>query len=172
MKARFYEEAVIQFYGNMKLGNSPISSMDFYASFFDSICRNLQDVKSLSSLSEKEKWKTPFPFRREILDKNHTVVVTDANVNIVYASQNMYLMNGYRPEEVVGKTPKIFQGKDTCPKTTQVISSAIKNKTPFEVMLVNYKKNGAPYQCKIKGAPIWDKDGKLVNFIAFEKEVA
>lgn len=172
MKARFYEEAVTQFYGNMKLGSSPISSMDFYASFFDSICRNMQDVQNLSSLSKEGKWKTVFPFQQEIIDKNHTVVVTDADVNIVYATQNMYFMNGYKPDEIIGKKPKIFQGEDTCQETTKLISKAIRNRTPFEVVLVNYKKNGAPYQCEIKGAPIWDKDGKLVNFIAFEKEVA
>ncbi len=172
MKARLYEEAVTQFYGNIKFGNWPISSLDFYASFFDSVCRNMKDLKNLSSLSKHRKWETPFPFRHEIMDKNYTVVVTDTNINIVYATQNMYLMNGYKPEEVIGEKPKIFQGKETCQETTQVISKAIKNRTPFEVVLVNYKKNGAPYQCKIKGAPIWNKDGKLVNFIAFEKEVA
>ncbi|MBO0321121.1 PAS domain-containing protein [Muricauda sp. CAU 1633] len=172
MKAPFYEEAITQFYGEMKLGGSPIASLDFYASFFDSISRNMQDITNLSSLSKQGKWKVIFPFHQEIMDKNHTVVVTDADINIVYATQNMYFMNGYKPEEIIGEKPKIFQGKDTCPKTTQVISKAIKSRTPFEVVLVNYKKNGAPYQCKIKGAPIWDKDGKLVNFIAFEKEVA
>jgi PAS domain S-box-containing protein len=172
MKAPFYEEALTKFYGKMKLGNSPISSLDFYTSFFDSICRNMRDIKNLSALSKEGKWKTPFPFHHEIMDKNHTVVLTDADINIVYATQNMYFMNGYKPEEIIGKKPKIFQGKDTCQETTKVISKAIRNKTPFEVVLVNYKKNGAPYECKIKGAPIWNKDGKLVNFIAFEKEVA
>ena len=172
MKAPFYEEAVTKFYGNMKLGSSPISSLDFYASFFDSICQNIKDIKNLSALSNKENWKTLFPFRQEIMDKNHTVVVTDSEINIVFATQNMYFMNGYTPQEIIGKKPIIFQGKETCYETTQVISRAIKNRTPFEVVLVNYKKNGAPYQCKIQGAPIWNIDGKLVNFIAFEKEVA
>ncbi len=172
MNARFYEEAVTQFYGKRKLGSSPICSMDFYAPFFDSICQNLHDVETLDRLSDKEKWENLFPFRQEIMDKNHTVVVTDAAINIVYATQNMYFMNGYKPEEIIGKKPTLFQGKGTCQETKQLISKAIKNRVPFEVVLVNYKKNGAPYQCKIKGAPIWNKDGKLVNFIAFEKEVA
>lgn len=172
MKAREYDEAVSLFYSTMRLGNSPISSLDFYASFFDNICRNMQDVQGLSYLSKQGEWNTSFPFKEEVLDKNHTVLVTDANTNIVYATQNMYLMNGYKPEEIIGKKPKIFQGKETCEKTTKKISKAIKNEIPFEVTLVNYKKNGAPYHCKIKGAPIWDKSGKLVNFIAFEKEVA
>ncbi|PWL40024.1 histidine kinase [Flagellimonas aquimarina] len=171
-KMKFYDEAVNNFYSKQEINSYPVSALDIYAQRFAKVCKNLQDVKSLSDLAQKEKWKNNMSFRNEILDKEHVVVVTDTNLNIVYTSQNMYQMNGYVSDEVIGKKPKMFQGKETCKKTAQQVSQAIKRKEPFEVILLNYRKNGSPYKCWIKGFPVFDKAGKVVNFIAFEKEVA
>ncbi|MDC6365264.1 MULTISPECIES: PAS domain-containing protein [Flavobacteriaceae] len=171
-ETRFYDEAVSNFYSDKVLGSYPISSLDFYAQHFSRVCTDLKDIKNLSDLAQKEKWEQDIPFRNEILDKQHIVVVTDTNLNIVYASTNISLMNGYSPNEIIGKKPKMFQGKDTCKETTQKVSLAIQQQEPFEVILTNYRKNGTSYNCWIKGSPVRDKSGKVVNFIAFEKEVA
>lgn len=171
-KIRCYEEAVNNFYRDKMIPNYPICSMDIFAEYFGKLSKNLQDVSALTNLAAKEKWQEEMVFAREIMDKEHTIVVTDTQLNIVYASQNMWHMNGYMPEEVLGKKPKMFQGEKTCRETTKQISLAIKNKEPFEVVLLNYTKEGAQYNCWIKGAPVFNKKGNLVNFIAFEKEVA
>ncbi|RDY59686.1 PAS domain-containing protein [Flagellimonas nanhaiensis] len=171
-KLRFYDEAASNFYSGEKITCFPITSMDFYAQRFQKVCKSLHDVKNLSDLAEKEKWGGIIPFEDEILDKEHVVVVTDAELNIVYASQNITHMNGYRPDEILGKKPKMFQGDGTCKLTTQKVSEAIKKREAFEVVLTNYRKDGTAYQCWIKGSPVLNKTGKVVNFIAFEKEVA
>jgi PAS domain S-box-containing protein len=38
--------------------------------------------------------------------KEEVVIVTDAKLEIVFASHNMTKMNGYIEEEVIGKSPK------------------------------------------------------------------
>ncbi|NAY91808.1 PAS domain-containing protein [Muricauda sp. JGD-17] len=171
-KIRFYEEAVNHFHGKRSFSALPICSVEFYAQRFNRVCENLHDTKNLNHLANSGNWQGDIPFQEEILDKEHVVVVTDENLNIVYATQNMRLMNGYRPQEVIGKTPKLFQGKDTCKETSKKVSKAVKSLSPFEVVLTNYSKDGAPYKCWIKGAPVYNKSGKVVNFIAFEKKVA
>ncbi|SHG55369.1 PAS domain-containing protein [Flagellimonas flava] len=171
-KMRFYDEAAHNFYAKMELQGYPLSALDFYAQHFTKLCKDLQDVHGLSSLAEEGKWHKSAKFRDEIVDKEQVIVVTDTNLNIVFATQNMTEMNGYQPNEVLGKKPKMFQGEGTCKETTKKVSLAIKNYKPFEVILTNYRKNGTPYQCWIKGSPVFDTAGKVVNFIAFEKEVA
>ncbi len=156
----------------MEIQGYPIHSMDFFAQIFDQLSKNLKDVKSLGDLAKDSKWFQVADFNKEILNKKHVIVVTDANLKIVYATQNMVEMNGYHPHEVVGKTPRMFQGKATCRDTTKKVSKAVGNLQPFEVTLTNYRKDGSTYECQIKSSPIFDKTGKLVNFIAFEKEVA
>ena len=39
-------------------------------------------------------------------------------------------------------------------------------------VLVNYRKDGTTYKCWIQASPVLDETGRVVNFIAFEKEVA
>lgn len=171
-KIRFYDEAINKFYRNKELNVSPLSSLDFYSQHFSKVCQNLHDVKNLNDLAHQEKWGYEIPFREEILNKEHVVVVTDPQLNIVYATQNIFSMNGYRPAEILGKKPKMFQGEKTCPETSRNISLAIQKLEPFEATITNYRKNGSTYNCWIQGAPVFNKDGKVVNFIAFEREVA
>jgi PAS domain S-box-containing protein len=41
--------------------------------------------------------------------KDEVVIVTDAKLEIVFASHNMTKMNGYVEEEVIGRSPKCFK---------------------------------------------------------------
>ncbi|MEM9077738.1 MAG: PAS domain-containing protein [Bacteroidota bacterium] len=169
---KFYDEALCNFYSKLEISSYPLSSLDIYAQHFNKVCKNLNDINGLTSLAKRHGWKEGLPLRNEILDKDHVVVVTDPQLNIVYATQNIFSMNGYSPEEVVGNKPKMFQGEKTCKETSRNISEAIKKQIPFEATITNYRKNGSTYKCWIKGQPIFDRKGKVVNFIAFEKEVA
>ena len=123
-------------------------------------------------LGHMNKWNDFSLFEKEILQKNHIVVVTDAQLKIVHASESIFEMNGYRPKEIIGKNPKMFQGKNTCKKTSQKIREAIENQEIFDEVVLNYRKDGSTYNCWIKGFPIKNRKGKVVNFIAFEREVA
>lgn len=171
-KIRFYDEAAHLFYKKNEFSSYPITSLDLFAPYFESFCGSLRDSAKLEKISQREKWKNTHNFQNEFLDREHVVLVTDSSLNIVYASESIYFMNGYKPHEIIGKKPKMFQGRETCKKTTKEVSVAIQNQRPFEVVLTNYRKNGTAYQCWIKGYPVLDASGKLVNFIAFEKEVA
>ncbi|MEN1785297.1 MAG: histidine kinase, partial [Bacteroidota bacterium] len=68
--------------------------------------------------------------------------------------------------------PKIFQGEETCENTAAEIKQAVIDRKPFDTVILNYRKDGSTYKCWIKGAPIRNVKGDVVNFIAFEREVA
>ena len=102
-----------------------------------------------------------------VYEKN-VVIITDPNLNIVFASANIYQLNGYTPEEVIGKTPKLFQGENTCTKTSKRIRMAIDKHQPFSERILNYKKNKEVYYCTINGYPVFNQKGDLVNYLAFE----
>jgi hypothetical protein len=63
----------------------------------------------------------------------------------------------------------MFQGKDTDPETRKEIREAIIRRIPFKGSIVNYRKDGSPYDCLVDEYPVWNKSGVLVNFVAFEK---
>lgn len=168
-----YDDAVERFRRKLKFNTLPVDSWDFYAQNFDKSCRSSGDVLGLTQLAAKNKWEiSENIFEESIQKKNHVIVVTDTNLNIVYATQNIWQMNRYLPEEIMGKKPKIFQGEKTCQQTLKKISGAVREQRPFEENIVNYRKDGETYNCWINGRPVFNTSGELVNFIAFEKEVA
>jgi len=167
-----YDRAAHNYYQKQSFCTLPLTSWDLFAEQFKTTSDGLNDIVKLKKLAETNNWNVGISFKDEILDKNHVVVVTDSSLNIVYTSQNIYKMNGYATEEIIGKKPKMFQGKLTCRETANKIGNAIKNKMAFEATILNYRKNGSTYNCWIKGAPIKDYKGNVVNFIAFEREVA
>lgn len=169
---REYDSAARSFYAKQELKSLPLGCWDLFSSKFNTICKGLEEINTLKSLALAEKWDEPSFFEAEILGKNHIVVVTDTDLNIVHASNSIFDMNGYRPSEIIGKKPKMFQGEKTCKKTANEIRQAIKKQEPFEATVLNYRKDGSTYNCWIKGIPIKNAKGHVVNFVAFEREVA
>ena len=168
-----YDDAIRKFHKSLDIKPLPISSWDFYAVNFDKKCDVLNYLKSLSRLAKENSWAfNQNVIKEELQDKGHVIVITDAKLNIVYATKNIWQMNGYKPEQIIGNKPKMFQGEKTCKKSLNLISSAIKEQRSFETIVTNYRKDGSTYKCWIHGQPVLDNKGKVVNFIAFEREVA
>ncbi|GMN09637.1 PAS domain-containing protein [Croceitalea sp. MTPC9] len=167
-----YDRAAHKFYQKQSFNALPLTSWDLFAEEFQTIGDALNDVFILKKLAETNNWNSTVSFEEEILKKNHVVVITDESLNIVHSSKNIFKMNGYSSEEIIGRKPKMFQGELTCKETAHKIGKAVANKIPFEATILNYRKDGSTYNCWIKGAPIKDKNGNVVNFIAFEREVA
>ena len=167
-----YDDALYRFSQALRLKNLPLISWDIYGLYFDALCKNYDDIVSLTRLSERRNWSYPFQFDEALFKKDQVVIITDDQQRIVYATHNITAMNGYLPEEIEGQRPKIFQGPLTDKKTTQRIRRALEKRVPFEAVIVNYKKDGSTYKCWLRGEPIFDADGELVNFVAYEKQVA
>ena len=168
-----YDDAVRKFYKTLKITQLPVSSWDFYALNFDKACETANDITSLSKLAKESSWKFDQNiFKEQLQQKDHVIVVTDAKLNIVYATKNIWKMNGYRPEQIIGNQPKMFQGEKTCKKSLKLISTAIKEERSFETIVTNYRRDGSTYKCWIHGQPVFNKTGEIINFIAFEREVA
>jgi len=140
--------------------------------FMDSYHRKMEladDLASLKKLSKKMEWQSRFDFEEALFRKGNTILVTDAALKIVYASSSILLMNGYTPAEVIGLKPSYFQGPDTSEETKSIVRTAVVKQIPFEQTLVNYTKDGLPYNCHITGFALFNAAHKLVNYIAFEK---
>ena len=157
-----------KYFDSLKRNAIPLISWEFSNSFQKQIKNIVLDTHRISNLAQDKKWKNVnWNFRNKLEEK--VILITDSKLNIVFASHNMRKMNGYVENEVLGKTPKMFQGKETVLNTSSEIREAIALRKPFVKQVLNYKKNGERYYCNIEGFPIFNKKGELVNFIAFEE---
>ncbi len=162
-----YDKMMAEYYDTIPALVLPLSSWEFYGEhnwLFNSFKNDLDFLGKIT-----KKWDFENIIHKELVHNKSVIVITNTDLEIVYATHNIEKMSGYSPEEVIGKSPKMFQGEKSDSKTLKVISSAIDRQEPFEVSIVNYKKDKSTYVCHIKGFPVRDKRGKLVNYIAFEQ---
>ena len=162
-----YDSIMAEYYNTTSPLVLPISSLEFLLEHNWFLQNFKNDLDALSKISKK--WDFENIYQRELINNKSVIVVTDVDLKIVYATANIKGMSGYEADEVIGNSPKMFQGKDTNDKVLSVIREAIDQHKPFEVSILNYKKDNSTYICDIKGFPVHDKKGKLINYIAFEK---
>ncbi len=162
-----YDQMMSEYYNKMSNHLLPLLSWEFYGEHHAELEIFKEDFSTLQKLTKN--WKSTRNYYKELIEEQSVIVITNPNLEIVYASNNMHKMNGYSPEEVIGNSPKMFQGEGTCSSVSAKVRSAVDNQQPFEVSILNYKKDTTPYVCLIKGFPVYNKKGKLVNYIAFEK---
>ncbi|OUL27977.1 hypothetical protein BV378_09600 [Nostoc sp. RF31YmG] len=113
-----------------------------------------------------------------IANVNDAILITEAEAldeplgpQIVYANTAFTQMCGYSLSEVIGKTPRILQGKETSRTELAKIRAALQNGSPICTQLINYKKNGSTYCVDLKQFPIADKAGKITHFVSIQREI-
>lgn len=163
-----YDKAFARYSKALDGKPAPLHSWDFFSKHFEDLKHSFSDAIQLGQISKENHWSENWDFDTALQDEK-IIVVTSRNLEIIFASQNIFKMTGYSFEEVIGKTPKMFQGQATSEKDLKDIQSALKNHEFFEKTLVNYKKDGSIYNCHIQAFPIFNAKKELVNFIAFEK---
>ena len=163
-----YDEAIAKYHSSLNIKKVPVASWNFHDDFLVLIKNIFVDLNKLDSFASQSKWiHNNWDMKTRL--REEVVILTDTKLNIVFASHNMRKMNGYVEEDVLGKNPKIFQGKATDLGISNEIRTAISLQQPFEKTVMNYKKNGDVYLCLIKGFPIFNRKGQLSHYIAFEK---
>ncbi|OXB01149.1 histidine kinase [Flavobacterium oncorhynchi] len=147
----------------------PILAWDFHCEYFRELKAFLADLKRMNKISSQFVWNQENFDIEERITKE-VVLVTDLNLKIIFASNGIKKMTGYTEDEVLGKTPKMFQGPATSKVVLNEIREAIQQQVPFNKTLKNYKKDGKVYKCNIDAIPVYNLKGKVSHFIAFEKE--
>ncbi len=151
------------------MAEAPLLSWDiFLMSMYQSKTES-NDIITIKSIIKNGKWYNPaVSVEEKFRFDNKVVVITDAKLKIQFATENMFYLNGYKLDEVVGKSPKMFQGEGSEMESRRIIKMAVESKLPFDTVMTNYRKNGTVYKCHIKGYPIFNKKGELVNYVALE----
>jgi PAS domain S-box-containing protein len=114
---------------------------------------------------------------RQAMDNaEETVVITTAQLDapgphIVYTNAAFTTMTGYQPEEVVGRTPRMFQGPKTDRTVLRRMRRRLKVGGTFQGETFNYRKDGTPYVLAWNVAPIHDARGRLTHYVSIQHDV-
>jgi PAS domain S-box-containing protein len=99
------------------------------------------------------------------------IVITDTSGEILYVNPAFEKTAGYTREEAVGKNPRILKsGKHDSAFYRQMWESLTQGKV-WSGRIINKKKNGALYEEEMTISPIRDSSGKVINYVAVNRDV-
>ena len=105
------------------------------------------------------------------------VLITDAEIDspgprIVYVNESLCQMTGYRPEDLIGQTPRIFQGPETDRSVLDELRACLEQGRPFEGSTVNYRRDGSPYLVQWKTVPVAGDAGTPRYFVSVQRDLS
>lgn len=116
--------------------------------------------------------------RNAVSRLNDVVLITEADPieqpgpRIVYANDAVVRMTGYQVSELVGQSPRLFQGARTDKATLARIRQALARCQPVCEEVVNYTRAGEAYWVEVDIAPLFDDSGRLTHFISVQRDVS
>lgn len=99
------------------------------------------------------------------------IFITEPDNTIRYVNRATELITGYAAEELVGKKPSVLKSGETPDKVYERLWKDLRDFNRHECEFINKRKNGEIYFEKNIISPIFDSDGKLINYIALKEDV-
>jgi PAS domain S-box-containing protein len=106
-----------------------------------------------------------------------SIMITDAEINlpgpkIIFVNPAFTRMSGYTAAEVIGQTPRIFQGPRTDRAVLRRLRQNLENGEPFSGETINYRQDGTEFDLEWQIAPIRNAGGKVTHFVAVERDIS
>ena len=146
-------------WGRLSLSKVKLNDRTLYTAFIKDVTEEVEqrELQRMLSLVANE--------------TDNAVIISNAEGLIEYVNSGFEKLTGWKLDEVKGKKPGSFlQGKETDPRTVDVIRQRIKNREAFYDEILNYRKDGTPYWTSLSINPVFENN-KLVNFIAVQADI-
>ena len=99
------------------------------------------------------------------------VLIADKQRRIIWANQSLCNITGYSLEELVGKTPKMFQFEKTDPDAIVRINDCISRDEIVKEEVLNRGKDGREYWIELNIAPVFEKD-VVTGYISIQTDIS
>lgn len=101
------------------------------------------------------------------------IIETDGKVRhpVDFVNKAFTELTGYIPEEIIGKSCNLLQGKETSHESIDLIRTALREGENCKVTLKNYRKDGSFFWNELTISPIRNDEHKLTGFIGFQVDV-
>ena len=150
---------------------SPIACFNYHLENYNGLIKDFRKNNDVSHIGSMLKDCYTSELTNKIFQDDYdALVLTDISQNILWVNDGFKYMTGYTKKFAIGKKPSFLQGE----KTSTIVKKQLKENLEFNHTytgsIINYKKNGELYLCKITILPIYNLDEKLKYYMAIEKD--
>ncbi len=114
------------------------------------------------------------PFRAVIGATRAPITICDArapDLPLIFVNDSFVALTGYAADEVVGRNCRFLQGVGTDRAVVAEIHDAVAAGRAIERDLLNYRKDGTPFWCRLGIAPVFNAKRELTYFFAVQADV-
>ncbi len=109
-------------------------------------------------------------FRSAVEHSDNSVVMTDANRNIIYVNEIFERDSGYTAAEAIGKNPRILKSNIVDEHYYDELNDALSKGVKWEGEFINRKKDGSLFHEKASIVPVY-VGNKLINYLAIKLDI-
>ena len=90
---------------------------------------------------------------------------------LLYANPAFYTMTGYSNEEIIGTSPRFFNGKNSDNIEFEKLIAAIQTEKECEVETISYKKTNEEYWINFSMLPVFNEEEELTHWISIQRDI-
>ena len=141
--------------------------------FADGVAIYLRDVSATRQSQEQL-----LLLQTSIAKLNDMVIITEAGPldapgpRIVFVNDAFERRTGYTRSEVLGRNPRLLQGKRTQRPQLDRVREALQSQQPVRVELINYTKHGEPYWVELEIVPVDYFRRGLTHWVAVARDIS
>jgi PAS domain S-box-containing protein len=102
---------------------------------------------------------------------SNSVIITDDKKRIVWVNESTLRITGYSSEELIGRTPSMFQFEKTDQQTRKAMREKLDRLEEVNTEILNRSKSGKEYWLHINIVPLFDDDARHIGFMAVESDI-
>ena len=90
---------------------------------------------------------------------------------IVFANRALLEQTGYGLHEVLGRSPRMFQGPETSREATHALREALEQWQPAQMQVLNYRRDRSSCWIELKVAPLADRHGWHSHWVSVQRDI-
>lgn len=95
----------------------------------------------------------------------------DPDTPILYVNESFERLTGYTAAEVLGRNPRFLYHDDSDQPGIDTIRAAIREGRESSALLRNFRKDGTPFWCEMRTAPVRNSTGVVTHFVGVSSDV-
>ena len=134
-------------------------------------------ISQIQDITERKQAEESLRLLNSAVEQStESVIITDAELNlpgpkILFVNRAFTQMTGYAAAEVLGNTPRMFQGPRTDKAVLKRLRRNLEDGEMFAGETINYRKDGKEFDLEWQIAPIRDAGGKITHFVGIERDI-
>lgn len=111
-------------------------------------------------------------YNQVVEQSDELIYITNTDGVIQYINPATMHYTGYQQEELIGKTPRIFNSGRQTTEFYDHLWNTIKDNRPFDGVFVNKRKDGSVFYESKTITPLHDSDGNIKHFVSTGRDIS